>query len=177
MNTWRVLTVIAIATAVVVLVIGILTLRSGYDVGMQLYKPTPESPVDADVALRDSVKLYLDTHKELLRLVTAFFAAIAFLIFYQLKKGVNPSLQAWVALATGLVFLLGSMAAALLGMDLILRMVGRNSVDLGLTALVYARWTMFAFILVGTGAVGVFAADLMLSTTNTEPTEDKNDNG
>ena len=152
----------------VMIVLGYVAGQADFTVGIPLYDPAPvydpasKTPFTSNPGLREAVDLYLRTYQDFTKLIVGVFAAVAFLVSYQLKKGMVPTNWSWAALAGGLVCLVGAMGAALLGTDTLLHMVGRNSIDLSLQGLTLTRWWMLIFLLLGVGSIGLFAVNVVL---------------
>lgn len=158
-----------IITGISVVVIGVLGwLLSQADlmVGQPLYRHNLRQDSEPDAALRGAVDMILETYQAYSELVVLAFGVVAFLATYQLKKGVTPTRESWSSLAAGLVLFAGALGSALLGIDAILRMIGNNAIDLGLNALMYARWAMYGFLVAGLVFVGRFAVNVVTVTND-----------
>jgi hypothetical protein len=116
-------------------------------------------------------KEVLQTYADLIQIVSASFAVVAFLIGYQQKRNVALSGRAWALLTTGIILLTGALLFCLIGREMLLTMMAQNSVDLSLARLLYTRWAAYG-CLVGAGAlVGFYAVEAAVPADSYELTE------
>lgn len=159
-SRWRIMFVLAPIGLVLVAVLAwyIRTANAEMDVAYSLWGDTP-----AAGEVREAATVLIEAYRNLAELATTAFGAIAFLTAYQQQRGIALSVHAWQLLGAALLFLLTSLGFALLGGELLIRMISNNAVDVSQSGLQVGRYGFYACFLLSVIAVGLFALDLAVT--------------
>jgi hypothetical protein len=145
-------------TVFVALLLTFLFLYPALDVGNPM-REVAEGPHKL-AEYREDFKTVLDSYNSAIKLITAAFAVIAFIVTYHQKQGGRLSNRAWGLLVAGIILLGGALLFCLFGQELMLKMLAANLTDLEYAPLTATRWFAYGCFLVAAILIGFFAVEV-----------------
>lgn len=116
--------------------------------------------------LRVDLNNLITNYDDQIKLISTVFGFIAFLISYQAKNKIIISSAAWGFLCFGIIVLSASLVFCILGKDLLITMLIRNSVKLGLDALAISRQINIVCMVISIISFGFYTIKLAQNISN-----------
>jgi hypothetical protein len=127
-----------------------------------LIRPYSQSDTQSKFSeiLRVDLNNLITNYDDQIKLISSVFGFIAFLISYQAKNKISISSVSWGVLCFGVIVLSASLVFCILGKDLLITMLIRNSVKLSLNALTISRQINIVCIVISTISFGFYTIKL-----------------